>query len=183
MFKYIFLLTVSLSLNASDFTGWEGLRVLPIEGGVSASDIGDVDGSGRESLFIANRRQSRIDIYNWLAPRERKKVEKSDSPNELPFAKDFERKEIILERPPFDILLENLDDDKEKELATIYDLIVIPPDSSNTELRTMQRNILKKELLRVQNFQSLANNKLDANKALHYALRKYNLSLYELSDS
>ena len=72
---------------------------------------------------------------------------------------------------------------KEKELATIYDLIVIPPDSSNTELRTMQRNILKKELLRVQNFQSLANNKLDANKALHYALRKYNLSLYELSDS
>ena len=157
MFKYIFLLTAFLSLNAADFTGWEGLRVLPIEGGVSASDIGDVDGSGRESLFIANRRQSRIDIYNWLAPGERKKVEKSDSPNELPFAKDFERKEIILERPPFDILLENLDDDKNKELVVLTTLPL-----------TLHLYKLNKEEWSVKNSWKLPNERLQSLSMLSY---------------
>ena len=115
MLKYFLILLTGFTLTASEFQGWEGLRVLPVEGGVTASDSGDVEGDGRESLFIANRRQSRIDIYNWLPPNKRKKEDTLNSPNELPFAADFERTEIILERPPFDILLSNLDKDKEKE--------------------------------------------------------------------
>ena len=122
MLKYFTVLFISFSLSAAEFQGWEGLRVLPVEGGVSASDSGDVEGNGRETLFIANRRQSRIDIYKWLEPTKRKKADKSNSPNELPFAEDFERKEIILERPPFDILLKNFDDDKEKELIVLTTL-------------------------------------------------------------
>ena len=122
MLKYIFLFSLIFSLDAAEFSGWEGLRVLPIEGGVSASDSGDVDGSGNEQLFIANRRQSRIDIYRWLPPGERKNPETPDQPNELPMAQDFERSEIVLERPPFDILLKNLDDDREKELLVLTTL-------------------------------------------------------------
>lgn len=122
MFKCFLFVLLCISLQAADFTGWEGLRVLPVEGSVSASSTGDVTGTGLETLFIANRRQSRIDIYNWLPPEKRKKAEKPNSPNDLPFASDFERSEIVLERPPFDIHLKNLDEDKELELIVLTTL-------------------------------------------------------------
>lgn len=122
MLKYLSVFCLALTLSAAEFQGWQGLRVLPVEGGLSASDIADVNGDGRESLFLVNRRQSRIDIYNWLPPEKRKKADKDDNPNELPMAADFERTEIILERPPFDILLSNFDDDKEKELLVLTTL-------------------------------------------------------------
>ena len=122
MLKYILSLSFIISINAAEFTGWEGLRVLPLEGGISASDLGDVDGSGNEQLFIANRRQSRIDIYKWLPPGERKNADKSTQPNDLPMAQDFDRSEIVLERPPFDILLKNFDEDPELELVVLTTL-------------------------------------------------------------
>lgn len=122
MFRILLFLVIAGCATAAEFSGWEGLRVLPVEGSVTASETGDVNGDGRESLFIANRRQSRIDIYNWLPPEKRKKADTSDSPNELPMAPDFERSEIILERPPFDIKLKNLDDDKELELIILTTL-------------------------------------------------------------
>ena len=122
MLRILFFLLLLANLHASDFKGWEGLRVLPLEGGLAASDSGDFDGSGKDSLFIANRRQSRIDIYSWLPKGERKNADIPESPNELPMAPDFDRKEIILERPPFDIQLQNIDDDKELELLVLTTL-------------------------------------------------------------
>ena len=122
MLKVLIFLCISLSVFSADFQGWQGLRVLPIEGGISASDSADVNGDGKETLFIVNRRQSRIDIYNWLSPDKRVKPEVANSPNELPLASDFKRDEIVLERPPFDILLSNFDDDKEKELVVLTTL-------------------------------------------------------------
>ena len=74
MLKFLSFFCLPFSLLAAEFQGWQGLRVLPIEGGITASDTADVNGDGRESLFIANRRQSRIDIYNWLPPEKRKKA-------------------------------------------------------------------------------------------------------------
>ena len=122
MLKFLTVFCISLSTLAADFQGWQGLRVLPVEGGLTASSIADVNGDGKESLFIANRRQSRIDIYNWLPKEKRVKADKTNRPNELLMAADFERKEIILERPPFDILLNNFDDDKDKELLVLTTL-------------------------------------------------------------
>ena len=100
----LFLLPLCLigisMLDAAEFKGWEGLRVILHEGSASQFTVIKSKIEGRELLCSVNRRQSRIDIFSYVDKKDRKKEEKSDQPNELPFPADFKRDEIILERFP-----------------------------------------------------------------------------------
>src|SRR5690606_20423281 len=49
---------------------------------------------------------------------------------------------------------------KEKEKATIWDLIVIPPETDN-DSSTVERNMFTSEVKRVVNFAALADNQID----------------------
>ena len=67
---------------------------------------------------------------------------------------------------------------KDKPIATIYDMVVIPKlDDNNTELFTMERNMVKNELKRVGYFSSLSLNFYDSKSALENVCKKYNLDL------
>lgn len=67
---------------------------------------------------------------------------------------------------------------KDKRIATIYDMVVIPKlDDNNTELFTMERNMVKNELKRVGYFSSLSLNFYDSKSALENVCKKYILDL------
>jgi len=67
---------------------------------------------------------------------------------------------------------------KDKAYATIFDMVVIPRlNDNNSELYTMERNLVKNELRRVGYFASLAMNFYDSKKALENVCLKYDLDL------
>jgi len=119
MFKKIAISLIALAapLTAAEFEGWESMRVIQHEGTLSVMEKVDVYGDGREALLLMNRKQSKIDIYRWLKPSERKKA-KSDPtrPNDIPMANDFVREEINFDRLPLHLKAAELDNDKTREL-------------------------------------------------------------------
>ncbi|MNX85985.1 hypothetical protein D3C86_1178430 [compost metagenome] len=67
---------------------------------------------------------------------------------------------------------------KEKPIATIYDMVVVPRiNDNNEELFTMERNLVHNELRRVGYFASLSLNFYDSRDALEVVCGKYNLDL------
>ncbi len=66
----------------------------------------------------------------------------------------------------------------DKPFAYIHDLVVIPEISPNSESYEMERSILKKELERVHNFASLAENSSHTVNVLLDTMNHYNLNLY-----
>lgn len=67
---------------------------------------------------------------------------------------------------------------KDKPIATIYDMVVVPRiNENNTELFTMERNLVHNELRRVGYFSSLSLNFYDSKDALDVVCAKYNLDL------
>lgn len=67
---------------------------------------------------------------------------------------------------------------KDKVYSTIYDIVVVPRlDKSNSELFTIERNLVKNELTRVAYFASLSMNFYDSKDALLDLCKKYNLDL------
>lgn len=114
-------LVILASMAAAEtFPGWQGMRVIRQEGWPVAARPADLDADGRDELIVVNVRQSRLEIYRWLPPADRKVQTKDpDRPNELPMAVDFKRDEIALERLPRDVMAVNLDDDKALELVVL----------------------------------------------------------------
>lgn len=106
---------------AADFYGWEALRVVAVEGKPDRFFAADLNGDGRQELVLVNTRQSRLDLYRWLPPVERKPIQPSDpdSPNELPLAPDWGHTEIALDDLPADALAADLDGDKRPELLVV----------------------------------------------------------------
>ncbi len=71
---------------------------------------------------------------------------------------------------------------KEKSLAVIHDLVVIPRIDTWSELFNMEKTMVKKELERVVDFSFLALNKMDTFEALESILEYYNLNLFDIND-
>ncbi|NLM67133.1 MAG: DEAD/DEAH box helicase family protein [Enterococcus sp.] len=66
----------------------------------------------------------------------------------------------------------------DKQFAFIHDLVVIPKISSHSDGYPMERNMLKKELERVNNFASLSENSSYTLDVLLDTMNYYNLNLY-----
>lgn len=66
----------------------------------------------------------------------------------------------------------------DKPFAYIHDLVVIPEIGPNSDSYEMERSILKKELERVHNFASLAENSSHTVDVLLDTMNHYNLNLY-----
>ena len=107
--------------HADDFTGWQGMRVIRQEGWPATARRADLDQDGRDELIVANVRDSRLEIYRWLADGERKPrpATDPDRPNELPMAREFERVEVPLDRLPRDAMTINFDGDPQPELLVL----------------------------------------------------------------
>ena len=114
-------LTISQSLIAQQFPGWQGMRVIEQEGRPSRVRIADLNNDGRDEIILINKRHSRLDIYHRLTPDQRPDSHEPDPdrPNELPMAPDFERTEIVLDRLPIDLMVCDLDQDNQKELLIV----------------------------------------------------------------
>ena len=67
---------------------------------------------------------------------------------------------------------------KNKPMAYIYDLVVIPHIEKDSPFFSMERSMLKKELERVIDFASLSTNSSYAEKVLSETIKYYNLNLY-----
>jgi superfamily II DNA or RNA helicase len=68
---------------------------------------------------------------------------------------------------------------KDKTIATIHDLVVIP-ETENDATFEMEKSLVKKELERVVDFANLAINKTDTYTRLKEILDYYKLNLYEI---
>ncbi|MBA4019526.1 MAG: hypothetical protein C0483_20365 [Pirellula sp.] len=108
-------------VSAAEFHGWEALRVVAVEGQPERFFAADLNGDGRQELVLINTRQSRLDLYRWLPPAERKPIQPSDpnSPNELPLAPDWGHAELALDDLPADAVAADLDGDKRPELLVV----------------------------------------------------------------
>lgn len=67
---------------------------------------------------------------------------------------------------------------KDKPLAYVYDLVVVPKTEKDSPYFNMERSMLKKELERVIDFSALSINSSYAEKILSETLEYYNLNLY-----
>jgi len=67
---------------------------------------------------------------------------------------------------------------KDKFMATIHDLIVVPEVNPDSESYQMEKNMVETELRRVRNFALLSENSDDTIKELEHTLDYYNLSLF-----
>lgn len=67
---------------------------------------------------------------------------------------------------------------KDKHMATIHDLIVIPDNCFQKESYNLERNLVDSELKRVRKFALLSENLNDTDRELEDVLYQYNLSLF-----
>jgi superfamily II DNA or RNA helicase len=67
---------------------------------------------------------------------------------------------------------------KDKHLAEIHDLIVAPEVGESEETYNMERNLLRAELRRVQNFAELSENMDDTIRELEDILNYYAISIF-----
>jgi len=67
---------------------------------------------------------------------------------------------------------------KDKHIAEIHDLVVAPEMNPNSDSFNLERNLLKSELRRVNNFSLLSENSSDTFVELENILKYYNLSLF-----
>lgn len=106
---------------AAEFVGWQGLRVIPQEGAPERMSAADLDGDGRQELIVVNTRHSRLDLYSWQPPDERKPPYPTDPerPNELPLAADWSHTELPLDDLPADAAAADLDGDGRNELLVL----------------------------------------------------------------
>lgn len=80
----------------------------------------DLDGAGRDQLIVINTRESRLDLYRWLPPKERTKTKlDEDEPNELPLAPDWKKSELVFEELPVDVVAKDVDGDGKLELIAL----------------------------------------------------------------
>jgi hypothetical protein len=115
------LLLAIAALPASAFDGWQGMRVVQIDGRAERLSVADLGHDGRDDVILVNQRQARIDIYRWLPPAERTRADATDPdrPNELPLAPDWSRGEVSIDEMPVDAVAHDVDGDGRPELLVL----------------------------------------------------------------
>jgi hypothetical protein len=103
------------------FDGWQGMRVIPLEGRAERLIVADLGNDGRDDVVIVNPRQARLDLYRWLpsADRTREDATDPDRPNELPLAPEWAHGEVAIDELPVDAVVHDLDGDKRPELLVL----------------------------------------------------------------
>jgi hypothetical protein len=106
---------------ARGFDGWQGIRVIPLDGRAERLAAADLGGDGRDDVIIVNPRQARLDLYRWLAPNERTREDATDPerPNELPLAPEWSHGEVAIDEMPIDAVPHDLDADGRPELLVL----------------------------------------------------------------
>jgi hypothetical protein len=112
---------LALAPPASAFDGWQGMRVIPLDGRAERLAVADLGNDGRDDVIVVNPRQARLDLYRWLAPGERTREDKKDPerPNELPLAADWAHGEVAIDEMPVDAVAHDLDGDRRPELLVL----------------------------------------------------------------
>ncbi|MFM8291801.1 MAG: hypothetical protein ACKOC4_08895, partial [Planctomycetia bacterium] len=106
---------------AAGFDGWQGMRVIPLDGRAERLAVADLGNDGRDDVIVVNPRQARLDLYRWLEPAERTREDRKDPerPNELPLAPDWSHGEVAIDEMPVDAVAHDLDGDKRPELLVL----------------------------------------------------------------
>ena len=106
---------------ADELAGWQGMRIIKQEGAPNRLFAADLDQSGRQQIVVINTRMSRLDIYRWLPPSERREPTAADAerPNELPGTVDWKATELALDEVPADALAQDIDRDGKPELIIL----------------------------------------------------------------
>ena len=106
---------------AGGFAGWQGMRVIPLDGRAERLAVADLGNDGRDDVIVVNPRQARLDLYRWLPPAERTREDKTDPerPNELPLAPEWAHGEVSIDEMPVDAVVHDLDGDKRPELLVL----------------------------------------------------------------
>jgi hypothetical protein len=106
---------------APAFDGWQGMRVISLDGRADRLSVADLGGDGRDDVIVVNPRQARIDLYRWLDPAARTREDKADPdrPNELPMAPEWTRGEIVIDEMPLDAVAHDTDGDDRPEVLVL----------------------------------------------------------------
>jgi hypothetical protein len=148
------MLAGTAAVAAAPFDGWQGMRVIALDGRADRLSIADLGGNGRDDIIVVNPRQARIDIYRWLDPAERMRADAADPerPNELPLAADWAHGEVSIDELPVDAVAHDLDDDGRPELLVLTspsNRVAIytqaadqPPDGRGAWRKTGEWNLL-----------------------------------------
>jgi hypothetical protein len=120
------LLAMGLGLLAggaasAEFAGWQGIRVIPLDGRAERLAVADLGNDGRDDVIVVNPRQARLDLYRWLPPAERIREDATDPerPNELPLAPEWAHGEVSIDEMPVDAVVHDLDGDRRPELLVL----------------------------------------------------------------
>ncbi len=106
---------------AAEFAGWQGIRVIPLDGRAERLAVADLGNDGRDDVIVVNPRQARIDLYRWLPPDERTRADAQDPerPNELPLAPEWAHGEVPIDEMPVDAVVHDVDGDARPELLVL----------------------------------------------------------------
>ena len=112
---------VSIATRAPAFDGWQGMRVIQLDGRAARLLVADLGADGHDDLVVVNPRQARLDIYRWLPPADRTRADEIDPerPNELPLAPDWSRSEVAIDELPLDAVAHDIDGDGRPELLVL----------------------------------------------------------------
>lgn len=67
---------------------------------------------------------------------------------------------------------------KDKHMAIIHDLVVVPEVNTQSDSYEMEKKLLRNELLRVREFSMMSENSDDTIKELEEIINYYNLSIF-----
>jgi hypothetical protein len=121
LIMFVLALAGASAAAGSAFDGWQGMRVVQLDGRAERTLVADLGADGRDDLVVVNPRQARLDIYRWLpaAERTREDVTDADRPNELPLAADWARGEVAIDELPLDAVAHDVDGDGRPELLVL----------------------------------------------------------------
>ncbi|MFM7205959.1 MAG: FG-GAP repeat domain-containing protein [Planctomycetaceae bacterium] len=109
------------SAEPHPFEGWQGMRVIPLDGRAERLLVADLGHDGRDDVVVVNPRQARLDVYRWLPPGDRRRddARDADRPNELPLAPDWAHGEVPIDEMPVDAVAHDVDGDGRPELLVL----------------------------------------------------------------